>query len=898
MAQHTLQEALNEAVERVFSWGLYEHSMKNLTWLLEQGAQIDEDDLDGPYGEYFWKEYKKEKNPANAYDILDRYLDTAYTKMAQRLENGLRQLVEAFDSKTIPEGNEKIKRLLEDEELAQCTGFKLRTYEDCYYIYPITKERMPEALFEGEMEETDEIDDDIANRYLPQKLRPLIEKMGKEGVFDSLPFALLRIQYDTGELFFEKVLDAPRLEQERQAAAELVARLESTTDWEAEAPNLLDAVHALLYGPLEQDVSRASALNSRFLYCLNYEAEDAGDTVLHWHENTFAQFKYDHGLWQQAQGHYKSAYNIYMKEALAIGYAPAEEKAREYKELARQRAIRIPKKDKAAAPKKVSKRDMKRSDFSKVFSESDLFVETDNIIARADIDSVIRIRFKVECEQGYSEALDYLCNLLEKGYARLDSGYTLLVRLLAKPQFIKGLPGFAQTTCHAFFAKAVQYPALREKVQRYAELALVDFDWYSDIDGEENTITGTFAACALALCDEKYIHLAGKYARHSDNEHQYCQLEVPGALLKAYGPVPEVAKVIFDVACSNGQDGSMGRLPKDLYTNPDNLVAVMEHVENGTAIQHHLDYHVPAYVKAVMGSNVKSNLKKLRDFAKGASGEAQKAYLDFYNFYKNYAAKRDEEDYGEDLELDITPSEAADIALPQYDEGEPVVLSLKDFQAQYPDRKITDTCPDECLTVLFIPSAMDDPTMVDYVFHQWEALRKIARNAPSSFFWSPCVIRMGDWVINCVQPAKQLGAILFDGKRKPFVLYGKLNLVQLFSRFHKRPFRSAIEAEKARLANLLEEAPDYEAVPEALAAVAACYEAVASNVLVGRRYAAGKLLAAFGPDDGKYYDAALIQRAILAGQMAEPEQQKAIYEELLQRQPQFAAYWQEKLSKM
>lgn len=891
VAQERLQLALNQAVSHILSWGLYNNGMKNLSWLLEQGAQIDADDLDKPYATHFYSEYISGSGVVPC-DILDRYLDTAYDSMALRLAKGLRQLVEALDVGTIPQGNKKIRRLLEGEELAQCTGFRLRTYEDYYYVYPITKERSPRALYQGEMKETDEVDDDIANRYLPQKLRPLVEKMGNEGMFDSLPFTVFSVRYDTGEVFFEKVLDAERLKKESRAAGELVARLEDTTEWEMEAPNLLDAVHALLYGPLKQDVPRASALNSRFLYCLNDEAEDAADTMLHYHEGTFPLIKYDHGLWLQANGHYHSAYQ-YMQEAIEMGYAPAEKKAQEYKELARQRAIRIPK-TAIAAPPKSTNRDMKRSNFYKVFAQSDLFVETHNIIARADASSVIRIRFKVECEQGFSEALDYLCNLLEKGYARLDSGYTLLVRLLARPQFIKRLSGFAQTTCHAFFAKAVQYPALWEKVQRYAELALVDYDWYGDIDGEENTVTGTFAACALALCDEQFIHMAGKYARHSDNEHQYCQLEVPGALLKAYGPLPEVAKAIFDVACSNGQGGSVGRLAKDLYTNFDNLVAVMEHIENGTAIQHHLDYHVPAYVEAIMTSNIKGNLKKLRDFAKGATGEAQKAYQDFYNLYKNCAAQRDDEDYGEDLELDASP-QVADIALPEYDETEPVVLSLGDFQARYPDRKITYTYPAERLTVLFVPNAMDDPTMVEYVFKQWKVLRKIARNAPSSFFWSPCVIGMGDWVINCVQPARQLGAILFDGKKKPFVLYGKLNLVPLFSRFHKRPFKSAVEAEKARLANLLEEAPAFELVPDALAAAAGRYELVASNVLVNRFYAAGVLLATFGPEDGKYYDAALIQRVILAGKMAEPDQQKAIYEELFQRQPQHAAYWQEKL---
>jgi hypothetical protein len=64
--------------------------------------------------------------------------------------------------------------------------------------------------------------------------------------------------------------------------------------------------------------------------------------------------------------------------------------------------------------------------------------------------------------------------------------------------------GFPKTSCHAFFACAVQYPALHEKVKCYAENALQNYDWYTDLDGEENTVTSTFAALALAFCEEQY----------------------------------------------------------------------------------------------------------------------------------------------------------------------------------------------------------------------------------------------------------------------------------------------------------------------------------------------------------------------------------------------------------
>ena len=893
LSESALQAALDKGVDRILTWTLYPNGMQNLAWLMAQGAKLDIDSSDAPFAQCFASSFKATKDGAKATETLDKFLHKAYDKMAIQLASGLRTVIEALTAGTIEEGS-GIKYLPDEEQMATLSGLELRTYQTRAYISPLLNEHRPDEILQLRYSETDDVDDEVAAQYLPQKLRPLIEQLAAEGLFDKFPACQVSIRYHQGETFYEKILDQNTYDAMVAEAEAMIQSFETTEEFELYAPLLPQACHYLAKVVKPLDVPRMSKLIGRFLYSLNSDAEEKANDMLCRYDDDFVQLQYDRALWLQANGDFRPAHNV-MGFADDRGYAPAGEKLKEFDQLAEQRALTV---KSATGIKKPSGR--KKVSFAQ-FAEADLFVNTDTIIARADSDGTIRLRFKIEGEAGYSEALDYLINLLEKGYARLDDGYLLEARLLRKPEFIKQLPGFPKNTCHAFFAAAVKFPALREKVRRYADLALVEFDWYKDLDGEENTVPGTFAACALAFCDEQYIHMAGQYARVSDNEHQYIQLEVAAPLVKTYGAIPAVAKAIFDISCSNGQDGEMGRLPKTLWELPENLAAVMEHIEDGTALQHHVELHVIKYVEAIMGDDVKRNLKKIVIAAKAASADDQRTFEEFYNTYKNYAAEYENEDYGNDLNL-TAKSSSSKVPVPVYEEGEPVVVSMEEFHKLYPDRQIEFTGDDgyaaEPLAILFIPEVIDNPYIMDYTLTSWKLGSKVAREIPVSFFWYPCTIQLGDWVINLTAPAKQYGAILYDGKKKPYVVYGKFNIVQLFMRFSKRPFKSAEDAELARLASLLEEAPDCVPVPKEHAAAAKKYELVSSALAVERHYAAGAVLPTFTPADGMVYDAALIQRGILAHRLVDPVTEKAIYEELSERLPQYAEYWEDKLRKL
>jgi hypothetical protein len=522
-----------------------------------------------------------------------------------------------------------------------------------------------------------------------------------------------------------------------------------------------------------------------------------------------------------------------------------------------------------------------------MFTEEDLFLQTERVIARAYANGDIFIRFKIEGEQGYSETLDWLNNLLEKKYADINDGYAITVRFLIKPMFIKQL-SFPSTTCHAFFARAVTYPALREKVKQYTELALKLFDWYKDLDGEENCVPGTFAACALAFAEEKYVPMIGLFGRNSDDEHQYIQLEVASPLFKQYGATPEVAAALYDIESSNGQDGDI-YLNKALLTTPACLVGVMEHIQQGDLgswAPTHLEYHVPGYVERIWGDNVKSNLKKFKQFADGATTpEDRNAFTDFYNFYKKYAATRDKKDYGEDLEG--IAENNIDIVVPFYD-AKPL-LSLAEAEAanwqietEYTDKR----------GFFFFPACIDDPELLDFVLEQWRTGCAQAKEISETFSCGEISSNsFGKWVFNTAMTEFDWGLVLSDGKNKPHVLYGIMNVSQLAAKYTKHPFKTPEEAETARQKALLHEAP--EKIPLTTPEEFDLNKKL-SNIITAifNKYwfMSSQLVLRFKPEDGRFYDASLLLRAEIMLQMGELDKAAAVYDEVSTRRPEFAAY--------
>ena len=147
-----------------------------------------------------------------------------------------------------------------------------------------------------------------------------------------------------------------------------------------------------------------------------------------------------------------------------------------------------------------------------------------------DAFATIKISVKDECEESYREILDYLCSLLEFGFSK---SYSIEFKGLNKIYLpIKKLP---KKGVNQLFANAILYPKLHDKIERYAKLAMKEFEWYLNLDGEYSAMPGSFAVFALGLYDEKYHKLTCDYLSLCDGEHQSIQGEFVLAYIEKFG---------------------------------------------------------------------------------------------------------------------------------------------------------------------------------------------------------------------------------------------------------------------------------------------------------------------------------------------------------------------------
>jgi hypothetical protein len=315
----------------------------------------------------------------------------------------------------------------------------------------------------------------------------------------------------------------------------------------------------------------------------------------------------------------------------------------------------------------------------------------------------------------------------------------------------------------------------------------------------------------------------------------------------------------------------------------------MEHVESGNLgswADNHLNYHVPNYVEEIWDDNVKSNLKKFKQFADGAATpEDRNIFIDFYNFYKKYASARNKEDYGDDLEG--VASEKKDIVVPVYNENPPVLLNKADSEKAgwIP----SDGCDDK-RAVFFCPACIDDPELSDYLYDQWEALCKLAKDIEASSWRGEFIGHFGKWVFNTEGLKYGWGALLTDGKNKPYVLYGILNTTQLATRWSKRTFKTPEEVEAMRQTAFIREAPEKIRFTPEERAFDEEFDKASSAVFRKHWWMAFRLLQKYKPEHGRYYDAAILLRIRTAKQTGELDTAAALCDEFTARRPEFAGY--------
>ena len=110
-----------------------------------------------------------------------------------------------------------------------------------------------------------------------------------------------------------------------------------------------------------------------------------------------------------------------------------------------------------------------------------------------DAFATIRITARDSTEECYAEILDYLCAVLEQ--EEFPCSYSVEFR--GKEKIYLPIPGLPKKGVNQLFACAVQHPNLHPAMERYARLAMREFEWYQNLADEACAMPGTFAVFAL-----------------------------------------------------------------------------------------------------------------------------------------------------------------------------------------------------------------------------------------------------------------------------------------------------------------------------------------------------------------------------------------------------------------
>lgn len=173
--------------------------------------------------------------------------------------------------------------------------------------------------------------------------------------------------------------------------------------------------------------------------------------------------------------------------------------------------------------------------------------KTEHLTASAnDAFATIRITAKDNTEECYGEVLDYLCAVLEQP----DFPRSYAVEFRGKEKIYLPIPGLPKKGVNQLFACAVRHPNLHPAIERYARLAMREYEWYNNLSDESCAMPGTFAVFALGLEGEQWAPLVVEYLNLCDDEHSSLQEKFLHAFIRKFGFQPWTLGVLVRGALS------------------------------------------------------------------------------------------------------------------------------------------------------------------------------------------------------------------------------------------------------------------------------------------------------------------------------------------------------------
>lgn len=204
---------------------------------------------------------------------------------------------------------------------------------------------------------------------------------------------------------------------------------------------------------------------------------------------------------------------------------------------------------------------------------------TEHFTASAnDAFAAVKITAKDSTEECYSEILEYLCSVLEqKDFPRSYS-----VEFRGKEKIFLPIPGLPKKGVNQLFACAARFPNLHPAIERYARLAMREFEWYNNLEDQACAMPGTFAVFALGLEGLQWSRLVRDYLDLCDDEHSCLQEKFIHSFFKKFGFNTQTLPVLV-----HGVQSMQGMKParefRTLIENETSLNALLglkEHLED------------------------------------------------------------------------------------------------------------------------------------------------------------------------------------------------------------------------------------------------------------------------------------------------------------------------------
>ena len=197
--------------------------------------------------------------------------------------------------------------------------------------------------------------------------------------------------------------------------------------------------------------------------------------------------------------------------------------------------------------------------------------KTEHFTATAnDAFATIRITARDSTEECYAEILDYLCAVLSQ--EEFPRSYSVEFR--GKDKLYLPIPGLPKKGINQLFACAVQHPKLHTDIERYARLAMREYEWYQNLADEACAMPGSFAVFALGLEGEQWAPLVAEYLDLCDDEHSSLQEKFLHALIRKFGFQPWTLGVLVRGALSM-QWLEPAREFRSLIANAESLDALL-----------------------------------------------------------------------------------------------------------------------------------------------------------------------------------------------------------------------------------------------------------------------------------------------------------------------------------